>query len=225
MPLILIVEDEPDLQDVLAFSLKREGFETLVAATGAEALRLARQRPPDLVLLDWMLPDISGTDVCRELEASPTTKRCAIVMLTARSQEADRIEALELGVDDFVAKPFSVRELVLRIRAILRRAQPAADGELLSAGPLAVDPRGHRVQVRGADVSVTALELRILAALLRRAGRVVSREQLLTEAWTPDDDVTERAVDTHIKRLRGKLGDSAHLIETVRGFGYRVRDA
>ncbi|HEY0840011.1 MAG TPA: response regulator transcription factor [Vulgatibacter sp.] len=226
MQKILIVEDDPDLQEVLEFNLRREGFETARSSRGAEALRMARSLPPDLVLLDLMLPDLSGTDVCRQLKDDPATAHVPVVIVTARGEEANRIVGLELGADDFVAKPFSLRELTLRIRAILRRAAtPGPGGEsTLTAGPFALDRGGHRLLVGGRDVSATTLELGILAQLMEGRGRVISREQLLAAVWPDDDGVSERAIDTHVKRLREKLGGAANAIETVRGVGYRFRD-
>ncbi|AKU92104.1 response regulator [Vulgatibacter incomptus] len=226
MSRILIVEDEADLQQVLEYHLRRQGFETRLAARGAEALRLARNEPPDLVLLDWMLPDLSGADVCRELKRGKDTARVAVVMLSARNEEHDRITGLEVGADDYVGKPFSLRELTLRIQAILRRGATDArdDADLLENGSILLDRPGHRVQVHGKDVPVTGLELRILALLLERPGRVLRREQLLATAWDDTEDVSERAIDAHVKRLRAKLGPAKERIETVRGIGYRLRD-
>jgi len=225
MPLVLIVEDEPDLQAVLDYNLRREGLRTALAGRGTEALKLARREPPDLVLLDLMLPDISGTDVCRELKRDPATARAAVIMVTARGEEIDRIVGFELGADDYVVKPFSLRELVLRVRAVLRRGDPAPEtAERLHVGPITIDRAGHRVLVAGREVPVTALEFRILLLLIERRGRVQTRDRLLADAWSEDDDVSERAIDTHIKRLREKLGDAGEWIETVRGVGYRFRE-
>jgi len=226
MALVLIVEDDTDLRHVLDFNLKREGFETRLTTRGAEALRAIRERPPDLVLLDVMLPDLSGTDVCRQLKAEPSTAGIPVILLTARAEEVDRINGFEIGADDFVAKPFSLRELILRIRAILRRAAPAATGrEVLSAGAFRIDLAGHRLQVDGVDVPSTLTELRILAQLVAGRGKVISRERLHSAARAESEDVSGRAIDTHIKRLRDKLGPHAAEIETVRGVGYRFRDA
>jgi two-component system phosphate regulon response regulator PhoB len=226
MALVLIVEDEPDLQAVLDYNLQREGLRTVLASRGTEALKLARREPPDLVLLDLMLPDISGTDVCRELKRDAATSRAAVIMLTARGEEVDRIVGFELGADDYVVKPFSLRELVLRVKAVLRRGDttPTTTAERIHAGPITVDRAGHRVLVDGAEAGVTALEFRILSLLVERRGRVQTRERLLADAWSDDEDVSERAIDTHIKRLREKLGSAAAWIETVRGVGYRFRE-
>ncbi len=223
--MVLIVEDEPDLQAVLDYNLRREGLRTAVASRGAEALELARREQPDLVLLDLMLPDISGTDVCRELKRHPSTARAAVVMLTAKGEEVDRIVGFELGADDYVVKPFSLRELILRVKAVLRRAEPAAEtAERIHVGPITVDRAGHRVLVEGLEVPVTALEFRLLLLLVERRGRVQTRDRLLTDVWSEEDDVSERAIDTHIKRLREKLGSAGAWIETVRGVGYRYRE-
>ncbi len=225
MATVLIVEDESDLQQVLDYNLRREGLKTMVAGRGSEALRLARREPPDLVLLDLMLPDLPGTEVCRELKRDPATSRAAVIMLTARGEEVDRIVGFELGADDYVVKPFSLRELVLRVKAVLRRGEEReASPEKVRVGPIAVDKAAHRVLVGEEEIPVTALEFRILAILVERRGRVQSRDRLLADAGREDEDVSERAVDTHIKRLREKLGDAAGWIETVRGVGYRFRD-
>lgn len=225
MSLVLIVEDEPDLQAVLDYNLRREGFRTAMASRGTEALQLARREAPDLVLLDLMLPDISGTDVCRELKRLPATARSAVIMLTARGEEVDRIVGFELGADDYVVKPFSLRELVLRVKAVLRRGEEQDEpSERLQGGPIAVDKAGHRVQAYGDEVPVTALEFRILALLIERRGRVQTRDRLLADVWSDDEEVSERAIDTHIKRLREKLGRASDWIETVRGVGYRFRE-
>ena len=225
MASILIVEDEPDLQAVLEHNLRREGMRTATASRGSEALELARRQPPDLVLLDLMLPDLSGTDVCRELKRDPTTAHASVIVLTARGEEVDRVVAFELGADDYVVKPFSLRELLLRIRAVLRRrGRDETNADRLAAGPIVIDRPGHRVLVDGRPVGITALEFRILLLLIERRGRVQTRERLLADAWREDEDVSERAIDTHIKRLREKLGDAAAWIETVRGVGYRFRE-
>ena len=225
MALVLIVEDEPDLQAVLDYNLRREGMRTALASRGTEALELAHREPPDLVLLDLMLPDISGTDVCRELKRDASTAGAAVIMLTAKGEEVDRIVGLELGADDYVVKPFSLRELVLRVKAVLRRGEtPGEAPERLHAGPITVDRAGHRVLADGVEVDITALEFRILALLVERRGRVQTRDRLLADVWSDDEDVSERAIDTHIKRIREKLGGAAAWIETVRGVGYRFRD-
>jgi len=222
---ILIVEDEPDLVDTLEYNLRQEGYETRRALTGRAALdALAADPVPDLVLLDLMLPDISGTEVCRRLRGSERTAGVPVVMLTARGEEIDRVVGFEVGADDYVVKPFSVRELTLRIGAVLRRAssrEPAGDD--ISFGTISVDAAGHRAWVDGEEVHLTALEFRLLTTFLSRRGRVQTRDVLLDDVWGYGGDVTTRTVDTHIKRLREKLGKAGEYVETVRGVGYRFR--
>ncbi len=227
-PLVLIVDDEPDLVRALDYSLRREGYRTRLATDGRAALEAARVEPvPDLILLDLMLPDISGTEICRRLREDPKTRSMLVVMLTAKAEEIDRVVGFEVGADDYVVKPYSVRELMLRLRAILRRQQtgsaPAQIAETLMAPGLQVDLAGHRVMVDGELVRLTALEFRLLATLLERRGRVQSRDQLLADVWGYAPDVTTRTVDTHVKRLRAKLGSAGDRIETVRGVGYCIR--
>jgi two-component system phosphate regulon response regulator PhoB len=226
MPLILVVDDEQDLAATLDYNLQREGFEVRVTGSGREALELASREPrPGLVLLDLMLPDISGTEVCREMRANERTRSIPIIMLTAKGEEVDRVVGFEVGADDYVVKPFSVRELVLRVRAVLKRAeQGPKEGQSTTFGRLRVDIEAHRVWVDGDEVTLTALELKLLTTLLARRGRVQSRDRLLSDVWGIDADVTTRTVDTHIKRLRTKLGAAADYIETLRGVGYRFRE-
>jgi two-component system, OmpR family, phosphate regulon response regulator PhoB len=222
-PLVLIVDDERDLVRLLEFNLQEAGFETLAAYTGEEALQKVRQRVPDLVVLDLMLPDISGNEVCRQLRAFPRTRHVPVLMLTARTDEVDRVVGFEVGADDFVTKPFSVRELVLRIRAILRRGGGAeADEAREQVGPIRVDPGAHRAYVEGEEVPLTALEFKLLTTFMSRLGRVQTREALLQDVWGVSSDLQTRTVDTHVKRLREKLGAGRDLIETVRGIGYRM---
>jgi len=226
---ILVVEDEPDIQELLRFNLVQAGWAVETASTGNEALASLRSSPPDLVVLDLMLPDVSGTEICREIRADPRLAGVLVVMLTARAEEVDRVVGFELGADDYVTKPFSPRELVLRLRAVLRRRQPGAprpaDADpLLSHGPVSLDVGRHRCLVQEEDIDLTAKEFGLLAALMSRPGRVLSREQLLEEVWGSDISVTLRTIDTHLKRLREKLGDAGSLIETVRGVGYRFSD-
>jgi two-component system phosphate regulon response regulator PhoB len=222
---ILIVDDEPELVRPLEFAFRREGFETQTATDGRTALSLAAQRTPDLVLLDLMLPDISGTEVCRRLKSDPATAAVPVIMVTARGEEIDRVVGFEVGADDYVTKPFSTRELVLRARAVLRRRQPREEppGDLESFGRLQVDGAGHRVWVDGEEIQLTALEFRLLATFMARRGRVQSRDALLDTVWGVSAAVTTRTVDTHVKRLRQKLGDVGHYIETIRGVGYRFK--
>ncbi len=223
---ILVVEDERDLLSTLEYILQREGFATLVASTARDARRrLEEGPPPDLVILDVMLPDRPGTEVCRWMRSSERTRLVPVLMLTARGEEADRVAGFEVGADDYVVKPFSVRELLLRIHAILRRVRPARDESgVLRLGLLTIDEPAHRAWVGGAEVALTALEFRLLVTLFRRRGRVQTRDRLLSDVWGYRADVTSRTVDTHIKRLREKLGDAGNYVETVRGVGYRFRD-
>ena len=221
---ILIVDDEQDLIETLRYSLEREGYATLSARSGAAALAcLGRAPAPDLVLLDWMLPDMSGTEVCRSLRMAERTRRIPVIMVSARGEEIDRVVGFELGADDYVTKPFSVRELLLRIRAILRRRtsdSPTVDD--IQFERLRVDLDGHQVWVDEQGVDLTAIEFRLLTTLMARRGRVQTREMLLQEVWGVQVDVTPRTVDTHMQRLRKKLGVASDYIETLRGVGYRL---
>jgi two-component system phosphate regulon response regulator PhoB len=224
--LILIVDDEQDLVSSLEYNLEREGYRTRSALTGQAALDQAHQEPlPDLVLLDLMLPDMSGTEVCRELRTHEHTRNIPVIMLTAKGEEIDRVVGFEVGADDYVVKPFSIRELLLRTRAVLRRSQPRGEETTPTTyGILRLDTDAHRVWVSGEEIILTALEFKLLALLLARRGRVQSREQLLSDVWGIDADVTTRTVDTHVKRLRNKLRDAATYVETLRGVGYRFSD-
>ncbi|HTT71395.1 MAG TPA: response regulator [Anaeromyxobacteraceae bacterium] len=223
MPAILIVDDERDLLSLLDFNLRQGGFETLLAASGLEALQHLRRRVPDLVLLDLMLPDVAGTEVCRMLKSDPRTKHVPVVMLTAKGEEVDKVVGFELGADDYVTKPFSVRELVLRVRAVLRRAGGVSGERAPDAvGPIRVDVDAHRAYVQGEEVVLTPLEFRLLVTFMERVGRVQSREQLLSDVWEMSSEIETRTVDTHVKRLREKLGVARELLETVRGVGYRL---
>jgi two-component system phosphate regulon response regulator PhoB len=221
---ILVVEDERDLMRVLSYNLKQAGFDVVGAPDGETALRAVREERFDLVLLDLMLPDMPGTEVCKKLKSNPATAAIPVVMVTARGEEIDRIVGFELGADDYVVKPFSVRELILRVRAILRRAEgPTENEERFTFGRLEVDRAAHRAWVDGQEVAFTALELRLLTMLHDRRGRVLTRDLLLDEVWGSHADVTARNVDTHVKRVREKLGPAGEYIETVRGVGYRFR--
>ncbi len=226
MPSVLVIDDERDLLSLLDFNLRSAGFETLLATTGEEALSVLRRRLPDIVLLDLMLPDISGTEVCRQMKADPHTRHVPVVMLTAKGEEVDRIVGFELGADDYVTKPFSVREVVLRLKSVLRRAGAvrAAERPPESVGPIRVDVDAHRFFVDGVEVQLTALEFRLLTTFMARLGRVQSREQLLEDVWEMSSEIETRTVDTHVKRLREKLGSGRDLLETVRGIGYRLVD-
>ncbi|MCB9677871.1 MAG: response regulator transcription factor [Alphaproteobacteria bacterium] len=222
---ILIVDDEDDLRDLLDINLRREGFRTACAATAAEALTLAAAERPVLVVLDLMLPDMSGTEVCRRLRASPETAGVPIIMLTAKGEEIDRVVGFEVGADDYVVKSaFSMREFVLRVRAVLRRQASKAevpDAARLTYGVLEIDEEGHRVYVGGEAIDLTATEFKLLTALARRPGRVQTRGFLLEEVWDLPPDLNTRTVDTHVKRLREKLGAASEHLQTVRGVGYR----
>jgi two-component system phosphate regulon response regulator PhoB len=223
-PKILVVDDEPDILDVLRYNLEKADFEVLTAQDGERALEIARSERPALVVLDLMLPGMEGEEVCRLLKQDEATRSIPVLMLTAKGQEVDRIVGLELGADDYVVKPFSPREIVLRVRAILRRAQPEAGPEgVMQVGPLTVDVTGHRASLSGVSLDLTATEFKLLTTLLSRRGRVQSRDDLLHAVWGYDYAGYGRTVDTHIRRLREKLGEAADLIETVRGVGYRFR--
>lgn len=222
---ILIVEDERDIVQVLEFSLRQAGYEPAVAYDGEQARSHLAQRVPDMVLLDVMLPDVQGTDLCKLLKTTPRTAQVPVLMLTARGEEIDRVLAFELGVDDFVTKPFSVRELVLRIKAVLRRHAPEeGDAPRVAIGPIKVDVDAHRAYVAGKEIDLTALEFKLLLSLMARAGRLQSRQQLLDQVWGLSPETQTRTVDTHVKRLREKLGAARDLLETVRGSGYRLVD-
>ncbi len=223
---ILVVDDERDLVRLVAYNLRRAGFDPIHAYDGASALRRAREDRPDLVILDIMLPDISGLEVCRMLREGEETQEIPVILLTARGEEQHRIEGLESGADDYVAKPFSPRELVLRVQAVLRRVagSSAETRPVLRHGCLTVDVERHKVTVEDAPVELTALEFKLLVDLMERRGRVQSREALLDRVWGYSSFVTTRTVDTHIKRLREKLGPAATYIETVRGVGYRFTE-
>ena len=221
---VLIVEDEPDIRDLLVFHLEREGYHVTKSKSGAEAVRLAHASPPDLVLLDLMLPEMDGLEVCRRLRRDPVTQAIPIVMLTARGDEVDRVLGLEMGADDYVVKPFSPRELIARIRAVLRRAQPAPGTVPITVGRLSIDPAAHTVTVGGAPVTLTRREFDLLRALVEARGRVLSREFLLDHVWgyTAAGEIESRTVDVHVRRLRQKLGPEGQRIGTVTGVGYRL---
>ena len=222
MARILIVEDEQDLAGLLRYNLAQAGHEAEVARTGAGAIAQLGTYKPNLVLLDLMLPDISGFEVIRALRSSPQQRRTAVVMVTAKGAETDRVQGFELGADDYVVKPFSVRELLLRIEAVLRRlVEDTAGDAILSGGGIRLDPTRHEVTADGAPVILTPLEFRLLKTLLERLGRIQTRETLLSDVWGIDAEIETRTVDTHIKRLRQKLGACGEHIETMRGIGYR----
>jgi two-component system phosphate regulon response regulator PhoB len=223
--LILIVEDEKDLSDLEQFNLRQAGFDTVAARDGEQALDVMRHRLPDLVLLDLMLPGVPGTEVCRQLKSSPRTNQIPVIMVTARGEEVDRVVGFELGADDFVTKPFSMRELVLRVRAVLRRGIHGETDVLQEkVGPLRIDPVAHRAFVANEEIVLTALEFKLLGTFMSRVGRLQTRSALLRDVWNLSGELQTRTVDTHIKRLREKLGPGRDLIETVRGSGYRMID-
>jgi two-component system phosphate regulon response regulator PhoB len=222
---ILIVDDEQDVLDLLAYNLQKAGFKTVPARDGAAALQKARDLLPSLILLDLMLPQMDGTEVCKQLKANPKTAHIPIIMLTAKAEEVDRVLGLELGADDYVVKPFSPREVLLRIKTALRRTKgETPPAEILKAGDLLVDKAKHAVSIKGKPVELTVLEFNLLATLMERRGRVQSRDRLLTDVWGYEGDIDTRTVDTHMRRLREKLGKAADLIETVRGVGYRFAE-
>ena len=221
---ILIVEDEADIRELLRFNLEREGFSVLEAADGNEGLKLALQHMPDLMLLDVMLPGFDGFEVCRRLGAQSETANIPVLMLTARGEEMDRVVGLSLGADDYVVKPFSVRELMLRIRAVLRRGTRSSESPVLERHGIRLRPEAHTAEVQGEEMPLTATEFRLLEDLLRHAGSVRTREQLLNKVWGYSFEGYARTVDTHVRRLRAKLGGAAAMLETVRGVGYRIKE-
>ncbi len=223
---VLIVEDEPDLRALVAHHVEAAGHTYSEAETAAEALKCARQQRPDLVILDLMLPDGSGVDVCRNLRAMPNLSKVPVIMVTALAAEPERVTGFEAGADDYVTKPFSVRELMLRISAVLRRAptDPQPDSPVLAVGGIRLDPERHEVYVDSEQLHLTALEFRLLSALLSSAGKVLTRQALLEGVWEMSPDLRTRTVDTHVKRLRERLGPAGDAIATVRGVGYCLRD-
>ena len=221
---VLIVEDEPDIRGLLAFHLEREGYQVFKSNNGADALRQVRARPPDLVLLDLMLPEMDGLEVCRRLRQDPATAPLPIVMLTAKGEEVDRVLGLELGADDYIVKPFSPREVVARIRAVLRRSRAPAGAAPIVTGTLLIDVARHTVRVDGAPVGLTPKEFDLLRALAEAGGRVLAREFLLDRVWgyATAGELESRTVDVHVRRLRVKLGGEGRRIVTVKGVGYRL---
>ena len=220
---ILIVDDEPDIIALVAYHLVKHGYRVSTASNGNEALRAATNELPELIILDLMLPGKSGYEVLEELRATPPTRDTAVLMLTARKEEEDRIRGLALGADDYLTKPFSPQELVLRVAAILRRLTKSERADVLTVGPIEIDRGEHRVRVEGAEVELTATEYKLLLLLAERRGRVQDRARLLESVWDAASDIQTRTVDMHVQRLRSKLGAAGDLIETVRGFGYRLK--
>ena len=225
-PKLLVIEDEQDVVDLLTLHLRKAGFKVSVAGEGAAGLRMAREEAPALIILDLLLPKMPGLEVCRALKTDGATKQIPILMLTAKAEEIDRIVGLEFGADDYVTKPFSPRELVLRVNAILRRGKTdAVEEKQLSIGAITLDPSRHQVTVGGRPVRLTSVEYKLLGMLMRRQGRVQERDRLLNEVWGYESAIDTRTVDTHIRRLRKKLGKASNAIETIRGFGYRIRES
>jgi len=227
---VVIIEDERDVSRLLEFNLKGAGFEVVAAATGGEGLALVQSTQPDVVVLDLMLPDTSGYDVCKQIRADSKTSEIGVLMLTAKGEAEDRILGLEVGADDYVVKPFVVREVVLRVTALAnrlaeRRARPAASdpGGVLKVGTIELDPVTHDVRISGAPTQLRPLEFKLLQLLVSDPGRVFSREELLEQVWEMRGDINTRTVDVHVRRLRVSLGPAADVIETVHGFGYRAK--
>lgn len=225
MKTILVVEDEKDLADLVVFNLEKEGYRTLLALDGVMGLEKARDNSPDLILLDLMLPGMPGTEVCKSLKNNEKTAGIPVIMLTARSEEIDRVVGFEVGADDYVLKPFSTRELLLRVKAVLRRSGPdTATRKSINIGALAIDTDRHSVTVAGEAIELSAIEFKLLLTLAERHGRVQSREQLLRDVWGYNYAGDTRTVDTHLTRLRAKLGKEGEMIRTVRGFGYKLEE-
>ena len=222
---IYIVEDEPDIRETLAYNLSQEGFKVSEFSDAESCLNKIQKKKPDLLLLDLMLPGMSGLDLCKEIRADINLKNLAIIMLTAKGEEVDRIIGFELGADDYVTKPFSVRELILRVKVILKKQTESVESdELIEFGPIKLNLDAHEVLINNDEIVLTALEFKLLEHLIRRRGRVQTRDQLLSDVWGYSSEVTTRTVDTHIKRLREKLGTVGDYIQTVRGIGYRLNN-
>jgi len=225
MQTVLIIEDEKDLAELVSFNLEKEGYRTITAFDGASGLEAARSQPPDLILLDLMLPGMMGMEVCKILKKAEKTAHIPIIMLTAKGEEIDRVVGFEVGADDYVVKPFSTRELLLRIKAVLRRSLPdRPEGKVITIGPITIDPDRHMVEVEGEEIVLTTTEFKLLLNLAERLGRVQSRDLLLKNVWGYNYVGDTRTVDTHITRLRTKLGRGGDLIRTVRGFGYKMEE-
>ena len=223
-PSLLLVEDDRALADLLIWHFDREGYDIVRTADGEEALLLAEERTPDVVILDWMIEGVSGIEVCRRLRRRPSTAHVPIIMLTARGEESDRIRGLETGADDYVTKPFSPRELLARVAAVLRRVRPALAGEQLTYGDIEMDVEAHRVRRAGRSIQLGPTEFRLLKHFLEHPGRVFSRERLLETVWSHDPDIDARTVDVHVRRLRQALNAGARpdFIRTVRSAGYSL---
>ncbi len=222
---VLVVDDEPEIVALVAYQLAREGYRVTTAVSGADALAAVRRERPSLIVLDLMLPGLSGFDVLEQLRADPAMRDVGVLMLTARRDEPDRIRGLSLGADDYLTKPFSAAELVLRVGAILRRVKAGHEpvGDVVKVGPILIDKSAHRVTVDGEEIELTPTEFKLLQMLAERRGRVQARGHLLETVWEAAPDIQTRTVDMHVQRLRTKLGPAGELIETVRGFGYRMQ--
>ncbi len=223
MARVVVIEDEPDLREILQYNLTQAGHRVLAAGTAEAGLRIARESLPDIVLLDLMLPDRPGTTVCTALKREPRTQDIPIIIVTAKGEEVDRIVGLELGADDYLVKPFSVRELILRMNAVLRRGE-TKEPVVVEIAELHIDRDAHRVQVGPQEIQLTPLEFKLLLTLVARRERVQTRSTLLSDVWDLDPGVSSRTVDTHVKRLRDKLGSAGRFIQTVRGIGYRFSE-
>lgn len=220
---VLIVEDEKDIRDLLAYHLEKEGFAVVAADSGKTALERAKAEKPQIILLDIMLPDIDGLSVCRQLKRDPLLSAVPIIMVTSKGEEIDRIVGLELGADDYIVKPFSLREVTLRVKAILRRAQAPTSQEIIQLGGITINSQAHSVTIDDAPLLLTLTEFKLLEELCQNKGAVRTREQLLDAIWGHSFEGYSRTIDTHVRRLRAKLGDHADMIETIRGIGYRAR--
>ena len=219
---IYIVEDEPDIRETLKYNFSNEGFKVSTAPDGEEALSNIKKVLPDVLILDLMLPGISGLDVCKSIRADDDIRDMSIIMLTAKGEEIDRVIGFELGADDYVTKPFSVRELILRVKVLLKKQRESlVENKLVTFGPIRIDLDAHELKINDKEIVLTALEFKLLQHLVKRKGRVQTREQLLGDVWGYSAEVTTRTVDTHIKRLREKLGNTSDYIQTIRGVGYR----
>jgi two-component system, OmpR family, phosphate regulon response regulator PhoB len=223
MQTILIIEDEKDLAELLAFNLEKEGYRTVIALDGVEGLEAANRFMPDLVLLDLMLPGMLGTEVCKSLKKNDATSRIPVIMLTAKGEEIDKVVGFEVGAEDYVIKPFSTRELLLRVKAVLRRtAVEVVESPVIKVGPITIDTDRHLVAINGEEITFTTTEFNLLHTLVKRLGRVQSRDVLLRDVWGYNFVEDTRTVDTHVTRLRTKMGEAGDLLKTVRGFGYKM---
>ncbi len=220
---VLLIEDEPDVLNLVRYNLVKAGFRVIEATDGLSGLHVARERRPDVIILDLMLPEMRGEDVCRELKSRESTAGVPVIMLTAKAHESDRVAGLRMGADDYVTKPFSPRELVLRVQAVLRRLHVSETGNELAVGPLVLDRGSFEIRMDGKRLDLSGIEFKLLAMLMEKRGRVLGREALLRDVWGYKNGVDSRTVDTHLRRLRIKLGAHAKLLETVRGEGYRFK--